>query len=83
MQTARAETAQSSAHALDLGALRAADVTFWSAWDGRVVVGVGALERLSPVHGEIKSMHTAAASRRKGSERQCWSAFWTLLARWV
>ena len=31
-----------------------------------MVVGVGALKRLSRVHGEIKSMHTAEANRRRG-----------------
>jgi putative acetyltransferase len=40
---ARAETARGSAHALDLTGLRAPDVTFWSAWEGDAVVGVGAL----------------------------------------
>jgi putative acetyltransferase len=30
------------------------------------VLGVGALKRLSATHGEIKSMHTAEASRRRG-----------------
>jgi putative acetyltransferase len=63
---ARAETAPGSAHALDLSALRAPEVTFWSAWDGEAVVGVGALKRLSPDHGEIKSMHTAEAARGRG-----------------
>jgi putative acetyltransferase len=66
VRTARAETAVGSAHALDLGGLQSADITFWSAWDGDRLVGVGALKRLSPTHGEIKSMHTAAASRRTG-----------------
>ena len=63
---ARAETAPGSAHALDLGALRAPDVTFWSAWDGDEPVGVGALKRLSAEDGEIKSMHTAEAARGRG-----------------
>jgi putative acetyltransferase len=63
---ARAETAPGSAHALDLSALRAPEVTFWSAWEGDAVVGVGALKRLSADHGEIKSMHTAEAARRQG-----------------
>ena len=66
VNTARAETAPGSAHALDLGPLKAADVTFWSAWDGDTLVGVGALKRLAPSHGEIKSMHTAQTSRRRG-----------------
>jgi putative acetyltransferase len=63
---ARAETAPGSAHALDLSALRAPEVTFWSAWEGDAVVGVGALKRLSDDHGEIKSMHTAETARGRG-----------------
>jgi putative acetyltransferase len=64
--TARAETARGSAHALDLDALKSSDITFWSAWDGEAVLGVGALKRLSAAHGEIKSMHTAEAHRGAG-----------------
>jgi putative acetyltransferase len=63
---ARAETARGSAHALDLAGLRAPDVTFWSAWEGDALVGVGALKRLDAGHGEVKSMHTAEAARGRG-----------------
>jgi putative acetyltransferase len=63
---ARAETAPGSAHALDLSGLRAPEVTFWSVWEGNVVVGVGALKRLDAAHGEVKSMYTAAAARGRG-----------------
>ena len=63
---ARAETAPGSAHALDRSGLRSPDVTFWSAWEGDSLAGVGALKRLSPDHGEVKSMHTAERMRRKG-----------------
>ena len=63
---ARAETARGSAHALDLPGLRAPEMTFWSAWEGDVVVCVGALRSLSADHGEIKSMHTAEAARGRG-----------------
>jgi len=63
---ARAETAPGSAHALDLSGLRAPEVTFWSAWEGDAVVGVGALKRLSADHGEVKSMHTAETARGRG-----------------
>jgi putative acetyltransferase len=66
MTRARAETAPGSAHALDLSGLRAPEVTFWSAWEGDVVVGVGALKRLSADHGEVKSMYTAEAARGRG-----------------
>ena len=63
---ARAETAPGSAHALDLSGLRGPEVTFWSAWEGDAVVGVGALKRVSADHGDVKSMHTAEAARGRG-----------------
>jgi putative acetyltransferase len=66
LRTARLETAPGSAHALNLEGLKSAEVSFWSAWDGNTLVGVGALKRLSRSHGEIKSMHTVQASRRIG-----------------
>ena len=64
--SARAETARGCAHALDLSGLKSPDIIFWSAWDGEVVIGIGALKRLSASHGELKSMHTAQSHRRKG-----------------
>lgn len=66
LTNARGSTAPGSAHALDLNGLKKPDVTFWAAWDGNSVLGVGALKRLTQDHGEIKSMHTAAEHRRKG-----------------
>ncbi len=53
-------------HALDLDGLRAPDVTFWSAWEDDELVGCAALKHLGDDTGEIKSMHTAAAHRRRG-----------------
>ena len=55
-----------SIHALDLDGLRGPEVTVWTAWAGNDLTGCGALKELDPTHGEIKSMHTAAAHRRKG-----------------
>ena len=66
LTTARAQTAPGSAHALDLAGLQSPDITFWTAWDGETLVAVGALKQLSAGHGEVKSMHTALAVRRKG-----------------
>ena len=66
LTSARAQTAPGSAHALDLSGLKSPDILFWSAWDSETVIGVGALKRLSSSHGEIKSMHTEQAYRRKG-----------------
>lgn len=64
--TARAETARGSAHALDLVALKAPGIQVFAIWQGDDLLGVGALKRLSQGHGEVKSMHTAAAARRQG-----------------
>lgn len=58
-----------SVHVLDLAALRTPDISFWTAWSGDQLLGCGALKALSPSHGEIKSMRTAAAHRGKGVAR--------------
>lgn len=58
-----------SVHALDLDGLRRPDITFWSAWDGALLLGCGALRELEPGHGEIKSMRTPQALRRRGAGR--------------
>ena len=55
--------------ALDLARLRAPDISFWTAWQGHVLLGCGALKELSPSHGELKSMRTPAARRRTGAGR--------------
>ena len=55
-----------SVHALDLEALRAPEVTFWSVWQGSELVGCGALKELDASHGELKSMRTASSHLRKG-----------------
>jgi putative acetyltransferase len=66
LERARAETAADSAHALDVTALQSADISFWTIWDNDVLLGCGALKRLAADHGEVKSMHTLEAERRKG-----------------
>lgn len=63
---ARLHSPPESVHALDLERLRVPTITFWTAWDGPALLGCGALKALDPRHGEIKSMHTAAAHRRQG-----------------
>jgi putative acetyltransferase len=55
-----------SVHALDISALKAPDVTFYSAWTDGELAGCGALKQIDPTHGEIKSMRTAAGHLRKG-----------------
>ncbi|HVO29632.1 MAG TPA: GNAT family N-acetyltransferase [bacterium] len=58
-----------SVHALDLEGLRKPEITFWTVWSGAELMGCGALKELDPTHGEIKSMRTANAHRRKGVAR--------------
>jgi putative acetyltransferase len=67
VSTARAQTAPGSAHALDLSGLRSPGIRFWTVWEGEALLGTGALKRLAEDHGEVKSMHTAQAARRKGA----------------
>jgi putative acetyltransferase len=55
-----------SVHALDLDGLRRPDVTFWTAWSDRGLMGCGALKELERTHGEVKSMRTVPAFRRQG-----------------
>jgi putative acetyltransferase len=58
-----------SVHALDLENLRRPEITFWSAWEGSLLLGCGALKELDDKHGEVKSMRTPIALRRKGAGR--------------
>lgn len=62
-------TPPESVHALDLDELRAADVTFWTVWEGQDLLGCGALRELSADEGEIKTMRTPARKRRRGAGR--------------
>ncbi|MGZ8702620.1 MAG: GNAT family N-acetyltransferase [Gaiellaceae bacterium] len=55
--------------ALDVTKLREPDITFWTVWDGEVLLGCGALKELSPTQGEIKSMRTPQMLRRRGAGR--------------
>ncbi|MHA6721336.1 GNAT family N-acetyltransferase [Sphingomonas sp. RS6] len=55
-----------SCHFLDLSGLQSTDVSFWSAWDGADLLGMGALKQLDSGHGEVKSMRTVPAHLGKG-----------------
>jgi len=59
-------TPPGSAHVLDIASLRSADITFWSAWSDDTLLGCGALKELDTSTGEIKSMRTVEAYKRKG-----------------
>ena len=55
-----------SRHALNVDALRAPEITFWTVWDETALAGCGALKEVDQQHGEIKSMRTAKTHLRKG-----------------
>lgn len=61
-----ANTPPGHVFALDLSGLTAPNVTFWSAWDGEAVAGMGALKDLGDGMGEVKSMRTHPDHLRKG-----------------
>ena len=69
LQSMYALSPPESVHALDLDKLRSPDITFWSVWDGSLLLGCGAIKQLSATHGEIKSMRTPDALRRRGAGR--------------
>lgn len=58
-----------SVHALDLSKLRAPGISFWTVWEGATLLGCGALKELDRAHGEVKSMRTPRALRRRGAGR--------------
>ncbi|MCM3439746.1 GNAT family N-acetyltransferase [Metabacillus halosaccharovorans] len=59
-----------SIHALNIEKLRQPNITFWTAWDGSELAGMGALKELDSSHGEIKSMRTSSSYLRKGVARK-------------
>ena len=54
------------AFALDARGLSDPAVTFYAAWDGARVAGIGALKELDADSGEVKSMRADAAYRGQG-----------------
>jgi len=64
--TALAQSPRESCHAFDVSGLQREAVSFWAAWHGDDLLGVGALMDLGGGHGEVKSMHTAQSARGRG-----------------
>ena len=55
-----------SVYALDLSGLATQCVSFYTAWDGESLMGMGALREIDAKSGEIKSMRTNVTHLRKG-----------------
>ncbi|NII09542.1 GNAT family N-acetyltransferase [Oleiagrimonas sp. C23AA] len=62
-----AQSPPGTVFALDLSALSSPSVQVWSGWHGERVACIGALKRLSPGQGEIKSMRTHPDFLRQGA----------------
>ncbi|ROH90990.1 GNAT family N-acetyltransferase [Stagnimonas aquatica] len=69
LQSMYALSPPESVHALDIEKLRQPGISFWSAWEGATLLGCGALKELDASHGEVKSMRTPEALRRRGAGR--------------
>ena len=66
---AHEHTPPEDVHALDVDRLVDERITFFSVREDGRLLGVGALRELDPRHGELKSMHTTVAARRRGVGR--------------
>ena len=55
--------------AFDASKLMAPEITFWTIWEDQTLLGCAALKELSTSAGEIKSMRTPKAMRRRGAGR--------------
>jgi putative acetyltransferase len=69
LRNMRALSPPESVHALDVSGLMRPEITFWTVRDGALLLGCGALRQLDAGHGEIKSMRTPQALRRRGAGR--------------
>ena len=58
-----------SVHALDIEELRHPSITFWSAWIGGELAGIGALKAIDAERGELKSMRVDDRFRGSGVGR--------------
>ncbi len=62
----QANSPPGTCHFLDIEGLKAPNVTFWSAWEGDLIAGCGALKEHSQDFGEVKSMRTHPEFLRRG-----------------
>jgi putative acetyltransferase len=63
----RSVSPQGSAHVLDIAGLKDSSIKFWSLWDEKKLMGIGALKFLDKEHGEFKSIRVCNKFRGKGN----------------
>jgi putative acetyltransferase len=66
LQGMHANSPPGSVYALDLSELKAANISFFTVWEGETLLGMGALKEIDATSGEIKSMRTDPKHLRKG-----------------
>lgn len=69
LEFALAQSPPEHSFALNVDGLLDPAIMFFSYRDGAALLGIGALKELGPLHGEIKSMHTALEARGRGIGR--------------
>ena len=69
-----ADTPPESIHMLPRTALEDPAIAFFVLRDGGAPVGMGAVKRIAPGHGEIKSMHVLSETRGRGLSRRMLAA---------
>lgn len=65
-----ADTPPESIHMLPRTALEDPAIAFFVLRDAGAAVGMGAVKRIAPDHGEIKSMHVLTETRGRGHSRR-------------
>lgn len=69
LEHARVNTPPEDIHAFDIDGLLEPGISLFGLRVDGELLGIGAIRRLDRHHGELKSMHTAAAARRRGVGR--------------
>ena len=69
IQEARRNSPPDMVFALPEEGLRQPGVRFFSVWEGEMLLGIGAVKKLSEDHAEIKSMRSAPDQLRRGVAR--------------
>jgi putative acetyltransferase len=62
----RSVSPEGSTHVLDIAGLKVSSIKFWSFWEGKKLMGVGAINFLNKMHGEFKSIRVNDEFRNKG-----------------
>jgi putative acetyltransferase len=63
----RSVSPEGSAHVLDIAGLKDPSIKFWSLWNEKNLMGIGALKFLDKEHGEFKSIRVSDRFKGKGN----------------